>query len=129
MQLVERRMDGGVDYMTKSNEVRRIIIFGMGIVLILGLYGCSTQNSSDFETIENIDEPKAEFALGDKEDKDHINDLLFRKYNIGHSIGEGIVIIQKDVVLQNVSSLDATIVIFCNDQVLEMLTFEGEDLF
>lgn len=49
-------MHGGVDYMTKSDKGRKIILYGIGIVLILGIYGCYTQNTSDFETNEKIAE-------------------------------------------------------------------------
>lgn len=46
--------------MIKSNKLRKIIIFGMGIVLTLGLYGCSAQESNGIKTNEPTGESEVE---------------------------------------------------------------------
>lgn len=122
--------------MIKKCIVRRIILLAMGVIFILGLYGCSTQNmSADPETKKQEEDTSLSKNIKnqpsdveEKNQKDHINDLLFRKYNIGYSMPEGNIIIKKDEVLKITSNQEAVIVVFYNDQILETLQFEGEDL-
>lgn len=112
----------------------RYLLAAVGSAIIICLAGCSAKNALAHSTkdkneinTESVSSISIEDESADKKQENQVDDLLYREYQIGSQRAAGSVFIPKDVVEENSENPEA-VIIFYNDQILEIVPYEKEDL-
>lgn len=110
---------------------KKCIVFLLVSVLSFNLIGCvknsETLPQSDLnndivnEEISSLEENKA------NRENSQTSDILYREYNIGTNMASGTVFIAKEHINESSENPEA-IIVFYNDEILELIPYEQEDL-